>query len=360
MSAIGECFFLDVGQGTSQVIVLPDRSAIIIDCGPSFEVLGDLLKRRLGVTRIKLLIISHNHHDHIGCLPDLLRNFRNSIDEIRILQDQPAKSLMDQEAFTALVQESKNRNCPEPRPLYRERTDGVLYQSNLMRLEVLFPSFWENLQSQESSDANQSCAVLVLHCGERRILFSGDAKISVWNSIYERRGLKAIECDVAAIPHHGGEVIRPRKSAETVDEHHINIKSDLARLYGKIIHCKVGIVSVGTDFQYKHPIPPHIEAVRDGGACVMCTQITERCSADLESLRPGVLDSDGHPRKSKSAAAKTSTGRSKDVACAGTILVEISPVEIKVLRHAEHQTAIDAKLLKPLCRIPLSPTPTGR
>jgi hypothetical protein len=36
--AIAECYLLDVGQGTSNVILLGDRRAIVIDCGRSASV----------------------------------------------------------------------------------------------------------------------------------------------------------------------------------------------------------------------------------------------------------------------------------------------------------------------------------
>ena len=63
---LGECYFLDVGLGSAQVIDLSDDSAIVIDCGPSYPVLGELLQRRLGKRRIAAVILSHNHADHIG------------------------------------------------------------------------------------------------------------------------------------------------------------------------------------------------------------------------------------------------------------------------------------------------------
>ena len=143
---VAECYFLDVGQGTSQVINLGDDSAIIIDCGPSYQVLGDLLRRRLGIRRIAALVLSHNHRDHAGGLSGLVRQYRNSIDRIYLLQAQPAAEMQRQFAF--LRSESENGNIPAPIPLIRHNENKWLYQvsdsSDSIRLELLFPTFFEN------------------------------------------------------------------------------------------------------------------------------------------------------------------------------------------------------------------------
>jgi hypothetical protein len=128
-------------------------------------------------------------------------------------------------------------------------------------------------------------------------------------------------------------------------------------LYQQAIKTPVAIVSVGTSNTYpdQHPLPPQIEAARRGGSCrILCTQITARCSDDLERLRPGVLEPQSLPCQSQPIATFTSSGQSKDVACAGTILVQIGPDAVQVLREEDHEQVIDLKLNTaadhPLCR----------
>ena len=59
-------YFLDVGQGDSTLFVV-DGKTILIDAGEvdmGDRVVSDL--RKLGVTRIDLLVATHPHSDHIG------------------------------------------------------------------------------------------------------------------------------------------------------------------------------------------------------------------------------------------------------------------------------------------------------
>jgi competence protein ComEC len=181
---VAECYFLDVGQGTSQVINLGGGSAIVIDCGPSFQVLGDLLRRQLRIQRIAALILSHNHSDHIGGVPGLVRQYRKAIDQIYLLQDQPAKNLQNHKVFAFLRQEVDAKNIPEPIPLLRHPKNVWLYGTSPdpLGLELLFPSFLENIEGQASGNQNHTCAVLLLRCGSIRVLFPGDAEIDAWRA----------------------------------------------------------------------------------------------------------------------------------------------------------------------------------
>lgn len=357
---VAECYFLDVGQGACQVINLGDGSAIVIDCGPSYQVLGDLLERRLGIKRIEALVLSHNHSDHTGGLPGLVRQYRKSIDRIYLLQDQPAKQMQGNRQFSFLRDEFENGNVPAPIPLIRHGENCWLFpgsnSADSVRLELLFPTFFDNIDGQAAGNQNYTCGVMLLQCGRKRVLFPGDAEIDAWRSINRTRNGHPVECDVMAVPHHGGQIVRYRTNDETYEELHEAITADLDWLYTEAIKSETAIISVGTSNSYpdQHPLPPQIDAVKKSGACVMCTQITSRCSDDLERLRPGVLDPAATPCQSRRTTTTTSTGRSTDIACAGTILVQIGPDEIRVERHSDHTAAIDSKLTTsadhPLCR----------
>lgn len=357
---VAECYFLDVGQGQSQVVHLGKGSAIVIDCGPSFQVLGDLLCRRLAIKKIAALILSHNHSDHIGGLSGLTRQFRKAIDRIYLLQDQPADRMQGSRQFSFLRTEYQNGNIPAPIPLIRCDANRWLYESgnteDSIRLELLFPTFFDNIDGQSAGRQNYTCGVLLLRCGDKRILFPGDAEIDSWHAIYEARQGQALACDVIAIPHHGGQIVRYRKENETYDELHEAISGDLNWLYTEAIQSQTAIVSVGTSNTYpdQHPLPSQIHAVKRSGACVMCTQITNRCSDDLERLRPGVLAPSTTSGQSRSTETTTRGGQTKDLACAGTVIVEFGPRELQITRQDDHQAAIDAKLSTPvdhpLCR----------
>ncbi len=69
-------YFLDVGQGDSELIKTPSKKLILIDGGPKTN-LGDTISAELpfNKNRIDLIIISHSHADHITGLIDILANY---------------------------------------------------------------------------------------------------------------------------------------------------------------------------------------------------------------------------------------------------------------------------------------------
>lgn len=221
---LAECYFLDVGQGSSQVIDLGDGSAVVIDCGPSFQTLGNLLTRRLGIKRITALILSHNHRDHIGGAVGLARQYRGHVDKVYLLQDRSADAMQELDYWSYLRQQSELGLLPKPLFLQQSQTLAI---SKDVSLEVLFPDSFSNIDAQAANQPNETCGVLLLHCGNKRILFSGDAEIGAWRGIIQARNGSPIECDVFAVPHHGGQVIRHRRVNETPEQLHAAISDDL-------------------------------------------------------------------------------------------------------------------------------------
>ncbi len=64
--ACGECFFLDVGQGTANVILLEGGRALVIDTGPARRGIVKRLLVDYGVREIECVVLSHNDRDHIA------------------------------------------------------------------------------------------------------------------------------------------------------------------------------------------------------------------------------------------------------------------------------------------------------
>src|SRR3989344_7886472 len=69
-------YFLDVGQGDSELVVLPGGVKILTDGGPDKEVLFELDRILPATDRyIDLLVVSHAQLDHFGGLRDVLDRY---------------------------------------------------------------------------------------------------------------------------------------------------------------------------------------------------------------------------------------------------------------------------------------------
>jgi beta-lactamase superfamily II metal-dependent hydrolase len=344
-TVVAECCFLDVAQGACSIILLGNSQAIVVDCGPrGFTPVRAL--QHFGVRDIVALVVSHNDADHYGGAAQVVQSFPKQIRQVYFLEDRPARRT----PLLALIRREVDSGSLLTQPVRLEAhgaSGSVLYRDAQrdVSLHVLFPWMLANIDARERGGANRTSAVLALQCRNRRIVFGGDLPMEGWRQV--RQGLGApLVCDVLAVPHHGGSLDGRRHHAEDYDW-----------LYREAIRCATAVVSVGTNNRWRHPLPLHIDAVRRCGAKVMCTQVTRHCCDDLERLRPGVR-SPHVPGAAKPSESRSAAGWSRHVACAGSVLVEISPDVIHVERLDEHQSAVDALCVTgghPLCRTGTQP-----
>lgn len=336
---VAECCFVDVSQGSANVILLGNRRAVVIDCGPCPA--GRVLVRILeyfGVENIAALVVTHNDIDHCGGAELLLSQYGHAIDTIYFLEDRPYSRnwflpRVRQEVERGKLARNQVRRLEADMDVYRDEAKGLA-------LQVLFPQMLDNINGLESGQPNATSGALRLWCRSRSVVFSGDLGYTELRTL-SQDGAAPIECDVLAVPHHGGR---------------LDCRADAQahrRVYQEFLRCKTAIVSVGSSNQYGHPSRDHITALTAAGAQVLCTQVTKRCCDDLECLRGGISRS-SLPGASVTTPKVTTAGRSKLVACAGTILVEIGPQVVYVRGLDEHKRCIgrlfDTAWAHPLCR----------
>jgi competence protein ComEC len=348
--SVAECHFLDVGQGTSNVILLGGRRGIVIDCGVSGRV--PLLLLRRNVDQIVALIVSHNDRDHHGGASDIIAAYPNAIDHVYFLQDRPVEQI----SLYGVVKRAMDEGQLLAAPVRLERDDAprVVFSepASDLSLELLFPAFVDNLDAQSAAQPNETSAVLLLSCGKRKIVFPGDSSIGDWRRIRGRLG-GPISADILSVPHHGGNLALRRRRNESDADYDTRVQRDLLWLYSEGVRCRFAVVSVGTINQHGHPRPSTVSALRSSGAHVLCTQVTRQCHDDLEHLRPGVRRAD-YPSQSRGDPDFTGSGGSRNVACAGTVVAEIGSQEVIIRRFDEHQHGVDGLLASPdghpLCR----------
>jgi len=333
--AIGGCiYFVDVGQGSAQVILFPDDSVVIVDCGPCSEPVVNLLSS-MTFSRIRAVVLSHWHEDHVAGAPDLIRHYLDDIDVVYIPRDRPTNKIIEHETYIEIEELSEDEK--------RFRIDFLVHQSNLAgrlwpvernpdsaNLTLIYPTARQSMKQERQSDANQGSGVIALHWNDIRILMPADAGRKSFEAIYAANDQKRLECDVIAAPHHMGKL---SQSTET----YRGFSSCYDWFYGSVVNTPLVIVSVGTTNGHNHPRLAHVEAARKYGCVVACTQITSVCYANVDSLSPLVDLQNDHPSACRSQS-------NDGVGCAGTMQADLTTLGVIIHRKDEHQQAIDAKL----------------
>jgi len=217
----------DVGQGDGFVVPLSAGSALVIDNGPDPEPIDRCL-RRLGVTRVPLLVLTHLHADHVEGVPGLLRGRRVGEVEIGPL-DEPV--------------------------VERSRLLGWLGDRRVVRAQIgetraMDGVSWTVLDATArhgtDSDPNNSSIVLRLVTHGVSVLFAGDLEGDAQRELLDR-GVD-LRADVLKVPHHGSR----KQDPDFLDA----------------VHAKIALTPVGADNPYGHPAAATLKRLEDDGARV--------------------------------------------------------------------------------------------
>ena len=206
--------FVDVGQGDSAVIELPDKKTIVIDTGRTGKETAAYL-RYLGIRDIDALVLTHSHPDHSGGMEYIMRKFgvKELWDNGRIVYpaELPVKTV------------------------HRRLERGDIVEAAGYKITVLHPyKEFYTLSEDTYSEENSSSLVLKVAGGKKSFLLAGDIEEEAEEDIaYLKEWLAS---DVIKIPHHGS-----RTSAE--DD------------FLEETSPSVAVISVGRDNSFGHPSP---------------------------------------------------------------------------------------------------------
>lgn len=212
----------DVGQGDALVLNAGGGSAVLVDVGPDPAPLDDCLDR-LGVDRVLLVLLTHDHADHVAGLAGVLGSR-----PVGLVQVGPLEEAGSAAAARAGV--------PVTRPGLGERR-----QVGPLSWEVLAPA---RRFVGTSSDPNNSSLVLRLQVGPTSVLLTGDVEPEAQRDLL-RRGVD-LRASVLKVPHHGSAHQEPA--------------------FLDAVGASVALTSVGADNAYGHPSPHTLGRLATGGA----------------------------------------------------------------------------------------------
>lgn len=174
--------FIDVGQGDSTLIQVPDGTTALIDGGYDNGLALQYL-RTLGITHIDVMIASHPHADHIGGLVEILRAMPVGV----VWTSGASHSTGIYEQFLDAIAEAK---VP-----YREAQRGDTIPFGALTFTVLH-------SERDADNLNDTSLVLHLTYGQISYLFTGDAEDPSEKAML-REESNLLAATILKVGHHG-------------------------------------------------------------------------------------------------------------------------------------------------------------
>ena len=237
---------LDVGQGQS-LLLETGGGSVLIDCGGNEGNTGDLAADHLtarGISRVRLLILTHYDEDHAGGVPELLE--RMPVDVI-LMPDIPDEN---RAAIEAAAKKTDTNLYPVSEDL--EATLGST------RLTVYGPA-------SPSSGGNEACLSIYAALPDFSVLVTGDLSSDSETELL--RGQSVPQADLLVAGHHGS-------------------KYSTSSLLLRKIAPKAVVISVGEN-SYGHPAGETLSRIQAAGATILRTDQmgTIRCIGAEDGIR---------------------------------------------------------------------------
>lgn len=231
--------FLDVGQGDSALITMPDGTTLLVDGGGNTTqgarrigetVVSEYLWWR-GLSEVDYVLATHADADHIDGLNDVLKNFNvRSVFIARKPANDPEFSKFSQ-TLTATKTHAEMIQA------------GDVIRFGAVEVSVLWPDTGE-------LSTNNDSIVLRLKFGEHSILLTGDIEKPAERALVQSH--HDLNANVVKVPHHGS------KTSSTDD-------------FVRATSPRLAIVSVGRNSMFGHPHQEVVQRWQANGATVLTT-----------------------------------------------------------------------------------------
>ena len=239
--------YLDVGQGDSIFVELPNNETMLIDAAESYqsENIINYLKN-LNYQKIDYVTGTHPHTDHIGGLKDIINTFE--IGKIYM-----PKVVSTTKTYESLLMAIKDKNLK----INTAKAGTSIIDTDTLKINILAPN------NSIYTELNNYSVVTKITYGTTKFLFMGDAEKLSENEIKEN-----VTADVIKIGHHGSN------TSSSID-------------FIKKVNAKYGIISVGLNNKYNLPKEETITNWENSGTKIYLTSTngTIRASSDGTNIK---------------------------------------------------------------------------
>ena len=211
-------YFLNIGQGDSQLIIFPNNIKLLIDAGPDASVVRELGKVLPPEDRyIDLLLMTHPQLDHFGGFVDVLKNY-----QVGAFLGNGRRATIP--TYGELMKIIRGENVP-----YITMAEGDKIHIGADEVDVLSP----NPKDLASAELNDGCLITMVRAESHNAFYTCDAGSNIESELVQKYNL-ALAADILKVGHHGS---RFSSSAEFL----------------AAVHPKLAVIEVGAHNRYGHP-----------------------------------------------------------------------------------------------------------
>lgn len=249
--------YLDVGQGDSIFIELPNSKTMLIDA--STHDYGDGIVEYIenkGYGKIDYLVATHPHADHIGGMKEV-------VEDIDIGEIYMPKASATTKTYKKLLLAIKEKGLQ----INTAKAGVNILDEDSLKIDILAPN------SEKYEDLNNYSAVTKITYGDRGFLFMGDAE-----ALSEKEITADVKADVLKVGHHGS-------SSSTTEK------------FLKKVNPSAAVISCGVDNSYGHPHKETMKRLEKAGVEIYRTDtmgtiiaISDGKSLDITKNNPSVSE----------------------------------------------------------------------
>lgn len=231
-----ELYFLNVGQGDSQLLVLPHNVQILIDGGPAnSRAVSELAKiLPLSDTYIDAVILTHPQLDHFGGLIDVIKKYQVGAFISTGISG-------TSKAFQEFAEILKEKGVPQ---VALAQGDAVSYLDS--KFSILNPK----PDLTRAKDINDTSLVMLFKSGGLSALFTGDITAKT-EFVLAKTFDAGLSAQILKVPHHGS-------------------KFSSSKLFLEKVNPKIAVIGVGKN-SYGHPTDETLNRLASVGVSVFRT-----------------------------------------------------------------------------------------
>lgn len=223
--------YIDVGQGDSEFIELPNGQTMLIDAGNpenGSQIVSYI--KGLGHSKIDYLIATHPHSDHIGGMTTVVNGL--DIDKIYMPKKEQTTKVFEN-LITAIKSKGLTVNTAKA---------GInILKTGTLNIDMIAPC------GTSYEDLNQYSAVIKITYGDNKFLFMGDA-----GAVSEAQITDDVKADVLKVGHHGSNTATSDSFLQKVSP-------------------KYAVIEVGKGNSYGHPTASTLAKLQKIGAQIFRT-----------------------------------------------------------------------------------------